>query len=261
MLGESALPGLGAWRRVIDHRLGDLAQRGNVNLFTESRMGADEVRELGAAHVFVATGARWRRDGIGRSTQRQAPDLAETARIFTPDDVMAGVALPEGPVLVYDDDHIYLAGVLAEKLALAGHRVILATPESLVSSFTVNTLEQHRIQARLIELGVEIRCNQVLRGVAEDTAVLGCAFTGRETTVACGSALLVTDRIRETALYDALGGLGLQTLELIGDAAQPGLIVDAVFSGHRAARDFEREAGAAARDWYRREIIDLEEVS
>jgi dimethylamine/trimethylamine dehydrogenase len=76
---------------------------------------------------------------------------------------------------------------------------------------------------------------------------------------------LITERTRETALYDALKPLELKTLELktlelIGDAAQPGLIVDAVFSGHRAARNFERPKNEAEKDWFRREIIDLEEA-
>ncbi|MCX8954870.1 NADH:flavin oxidoreductase, partial [Ruegeria sp. NA] len=71
--------------------------------------------------------------------------------------------------------------------------------------------------------------------------------------------VLVTERQRETALFDSLKGNGLKTLDLIGDAASPGLIADAVFAGHRAARDFERPKADADKDWFRREIIDLAE--
>jgi len=230
-------------------------------MFTDSALDAAQVEELGIGNVFVATGAHWRRDGVGRSTQRHAPAIADGAAILTPDDILAGRMPETGPVLVYDDDHIYLAGVIAEKLANAGLQVVFVTPESLVSSFSVNTLEQHRIQARLIELGVEIRCNQVLSTLGPDGANLACGFTGRQSAVDCASAVLVTERIRDTGLYQALRPLGLKTLDLIGDAAQPGLIVDAVFSGHRAARDFERPAAEADKDWFRREIIDLREVT
>ncbi|MEX0348178.1 MAG: FAD-dependent oxidoreductase [Paracoccaceae bacterium] len=258
VLRESRLPGLRAWARVADYRLHELQQRPNVQMFTESALDAAQVAELGIPHVFLATGASWRADGLGRNTRRHPPRIEPSARVFTPDDIMSGIA-PEGPVLVYDDDHIYIAGVIAEKLARAGCEVVFVTPESLVSSFSVNTLEQHRIQARLIELGVDIRCNQVLQAVNGQEAILTCGFSGRQTGIDCNSAVLVTERHRNTDLFDQLQGTGLETLELLGDAAAPGLIADAVFSGHRAARDFERPKVEAEQDWFRREITDLRE--
>ena len=254
---ESRLPGLGAWQRVADYRLHDLRQRGNVQIFTQSHLGAEEVLELGIPNVFIATGARWRRDGIGTNTQRHPPELAAGATILTPDDIMAGTAPPEGPVAIYDDDHAYIAGVLAEKLAQDGHEVIFVTPESLVSIFTSHTLEQHRIQTRLLEMGVEIICNHTLSAVAADGMTIACGFTGKSREIACGSAILVTERQRETALYDALQDKGLNTLELIGDAAGPALIADAVYGGHMAARNFERAKAEVDQDWFRREIISL----
>ncbi len=257
---ESKLPGLAAWSRVVDYRLHDLKQRGNVQLFTDSRLNGDQVAELGVEHVFVATGSLWRTDGMGRNTQRHVPQIEQSANVLTPDDIMNGVLPPDGPVMIYDDDHIYLAGVIAEKLATAGYQVVFVTPESLVSAYSINTLEQPRIQARLMELGIDIRCNQVLTAVQGDMARIGCAFTGREMDIPCASTILVTERQRETTLYDSLRGLRLKTVELIGDAASPGLIVDAVFAGHRAARDFERPKAEADQDWFRREIIDLEET-
>ncbi len=262
VLAESRLPGLGgAWGgRVRDYRINDLRQRANVNIYTNSDLDADQVLELGIANVFVATGATWRADGIGRNTLRKPPVIGgANAHVLTPpDDIMAGTLPPPGgPVAVYDDDHAYIAGgVIAEKLALAGHKVIYVTPpESLVSSFTTLTLEQHRIQARLLELGVDIRCNHVLKSLDGGTMQIACGFTDRPQHVPCSSAVLVTERTRQTALFDALRGGrgGLTTLELIGDAAGPALIADAVFSGHKAARDFDARnrrwtgTGSAAR--------------
>ena len=66
MTQESGLAGLSAWKRVADHRIYDLQQRGNVQLFTDSRLSASEVVELGIPNVFLATGAivaaRWPRE-------------------------------------------------------------------------------------------------------------------------------------------------------------------------------------------------------
>ena len=257
---ESRFPGLTAWSRVVDYRLNDLKKRANVELFTNSTLKVEQIAELGIEHVFLATGSYWRADGVGRSTQRHLPTITPDAKILTPDDIMKGFMPPDGPVMIYDDDHIYLAGVIAEQLATLGYQVVFVTPESLVSAYAINTLEQPRIQTRLIELGIDIRCNHILSAVEGELVSIACSFTGRQAKVPCASAILVTERQREKTLYDSLQGFGLKTLELIGDAASPGLIVDAVFAGHRAARNFERPKEEADLDWFRREIIDLEET-
>ena len=259
VLRESRLPGLSAWKRVADYRLNDLSQRANVRMFTDSRLDADAVLELGIPNVFVATGSAWRRDGIGRSVQRHPPAIDAAASVLTPDDIMDGRIPPEGPVVIYDDDQVYLAAVIAEKLAREGQTVIFVTPASIVSPFTELTLEQAQVQARLIELGVDIRCTRHMVALSPDRMRIACIFTGREEEVPCASAVLVTERHRESGLYEALRDRGsLKTLDLIGDAAGPALIADAVFSGHLAARNFERDPVEVDRDWFRREIVALE---
>ena len=45
----------------------------NVEIALESEVTADEVREYGFDHVAVATGARWRADGVGRRHTRPIP--------------------------------------------------------------------------------------------------------------------------------------------------------------------------------------------
>ena len=254
---ESALPGLGAWKRVVDYRMNDLTQRANARLFMQSHLSADDVLELGIPHVFLATGTHWRADGIGRATHRTPPVLDGSVQVFSAEDIMAGQGPQTGPVLIYDDDHGYIAGVLAEKLAAQGLPVIFATPETMVSHFTHLTLEQHRVQARLIDMGVDLRLSQVLGGIADGQVQLNCAYTGRRQSVPCAAAVLVSERVRETALHEALKGQGLSTLDLIGDAANPGFIADAVFAGHLAARSFERDPAEIEADWFRREIPSL----
>ena len=128
---ESRLPGLAAWKRVADYRDYQIGQMANVALYLESRLSAQEVLEFGADHVAIATGSIWAADGVGRANRRPIP--AETgARIMTPDDICAGKAV-QGPVLIFDDDHYYMGGVLAEKLRAAGHEVIYVTPAADVS--------------------------------------------------------------------------------------------------------------------------------
>lgn len=257
---ESALPGLGAWKRVADYRLNELRQRGNVDLFTDSPLDADAVAELGIPNVFIATGAKWRRDGIGRTTLRSPPRIAPDAAIYTPDDIMAGSLPPKGRIAIYDDDQIYIAGVLAEKLVQEGYEVSLITPGLMVSTWTDLTLEQHRVQSRLIEMGVSLHVTRQLTALDAGSMRVACTYSGREEDIPCDAALLVTERHRETALYEALKARGgLTTLDLIGDAAMPALIADAVYHGHLAARSFEADPAEVDRNLFRREITDLSE--
>ena len=262
VLREGSLAGLAAWRRVADNRLHDLRQRTNVSIYAQSRLSAADVAELGIANVFVATGATWRRDGAGRTSH--GPIAVDGAmRILTPDDIMDGTVPPAGPVAIYDDDPAYMGGVLAVQLAEAGRDVTLITPTSIVSPWTVMTLEQERIQSALVALGVEIITGRSLVRVTGEACVTAGIYGEAEQAVPCASVLMVTSRQCETALYDELaamrisGDIALDTLELIGDAAQPGLIADAVYSGHAAARAFEGDPSATNAAYFRREMIAL----
>ena len=113
-------------------------------------------------------------------------------------------AKPEGTVLIYDDDHYYMGSVIAEKLVADGCTVVFVTPDSVAASWTVHTMEQHRIQARLMELGVEIIASNLLKQIDEDSVTLACAFSGQIRAVAAASVVMVVSRLPDDALYQAL---------------------------------------------------------
>ncbi|NKQ35310.1 MAG: NADH:flavin oxidoreductase, partial [Chloroflexi bacterium] len=238
---ESRLPGLSEWRRVADWRLTQLEKLRNVTVYRSSEMSGADVLEAGFAHVLIATGAVWRRDGVGGTLWRPIPGC-DLPHVWTPDDLLGGLR-PSGSILIYDDDHYYMGGVLAELLAAAGCRVTLATPAALVSSWTEYTLEQGRIQRRLMDLGARLETQKVLQGIGGDTAVLTHTISGAEMELACDGVVLVTDRLPNDALYrelkPALVDGKLASLQLIGDALAPDIIAQAVFSGYRAAYDFD----------------------
>jgi dimethylamine/trimethylamine dehydrogenase len=233
---ETKLPGLVEWGRVRDWRLHQISKLANVELFRGSRMTMNDVIDLDVAHVVLATGSRWRRDGRGRSLRSAVASFAD-ARTVTPEEVMAGAAL-KGPVVIFDDDHYYVASALAERLAAQGLAVTYVTSEGKVSAWSEYTAEQARVHARLIECGVTIIVNSIVAALAPDEAIIQCAFTGRAQRVACGSFVPVTSREPEDALWQALNGQGLATLARIGDCKAPGLIAHAVYDGHKLAREF-----------------------
>ena len=227
-------------------------------------MSAEQVLELGIGNVFLATGARWRKDGIGRSTRFPIQGLASN-KVFTPDDVMSGVQLPKAPLVIYDDEQGYMGGVIADQLSSAGHEVTLITPGSVVSAWTSYTLEQERIQSSLMEQGVGILANQTLTSVLEASVTTSCVFTGKTTDIACAGLVLVTERTPQSALHQSVtalresGNTEAQSIriEVIGDALVPGLIADAVYSGHQAAQEFEADPAEIEKALFQRELPSL----
>jgi dimethylamine/trimethylamine dehydrogenase len=247
---ESALPGLNEWRRVVDWRLTQIRKMSNVVLYPSSPMTAEDILETGARNIILATGAAWRRDGMGRTLRKPIPGY-DLQNVFNPDDVMDGESvigkLANGNWVVYDDDHYYMGGVLAELLSVNGCSVSLVTPAPLVSYWSQYTLEQERIQHKLMKLGVKLYPQTVLGEIGSDCVRLTHTISGNEVELPRDGVVLVSDRISNDSMYYALTPAlsqmerGIRSLRVIGDAEAPNMIVQAVFSGHLAARQFEDE--------------------
>ena len=257
---ESRLPGLAAWARVRDYRLNQLNKLQNVQILRGSRVTASEILEFGAERIVLATGASWRRDGIGRANTRPIPGLDLEHRVLTPDDVMDGVQA-SGRVVVFDDDHYYIGAIIAEKLRNDGCDVTLITPAERASAWTVNTLEQHAIQKRILDLGIELMLNRnVVEYDGADLAV-ECIYTGRRTMIASTKIVTVTSRLPNEDLVLALAEIPEKIAEArivsvasIGDCLAPSTIAAAVYAGHRYAREFELPDDRAL---FRRELVGI----
>lgn len=263
LVAERRLPGLAAWGRVVDYRLGQIEKTANVSVYRESPLSAEDVLGFGFEHVVVATGARWRRDGVGRRLQKPVP-IAAGARVMSPDDLLAGLRPEAGPVVIFDDDHYYMGGVLAELLVREGHEVALVTPTGEASSWMEMTMEQHRVQARLLELGVAIVPHRLLTAVAADHVTLACVYTGRTEPRPAGTVVMVTARLPENALAKALeaqrpawADAGLASVTVIGDALAPGTIAAAVWSGRRFAEELDAPPRSLDDLPFLREVAEL----
>jgi dimethylamine/trimethylamine dehydrogenase len=263
LIMEAQLPGLAAWMRVRDWRLGQIQKMPNVKVFLDSFLDDKAVTSFGAPNVVFATGSSWRRDGVGNTNRDTIPG-AGASHVHGPDDVMEG-RVKNGPVVIFDDDHHTMGGLLAEKLAGDGLEVILVTPSAVVSEFTLLTLEQAFIQSRLIELGVDIRTQSNLVAIGGDHVCLACTYTGRESEVAAGSVVLVTSRLPNEQVYhrfakrpDIMEAAGIKTVALIGDCLCPQTIASAVHDGHLYARELGTENLANSDVPYRRERMVME---
>jgi dimethylamine/trimethylamine dehydrogenase len=282
VIRESALPGLNEWRRVVDWRLTQIKKMKNVAVYPSSPMSAEEILETGAQNIILATGATWRRDGVGRML-RKAIKGYDLQNVFSPDDLMDANMESRSLILnlqqqapafqnvvIYDDDHYYMGGVLAELLAEQGFQVTLVTPAPMISYWSQFTLEQERIQHKLMKLGVKLYPQTVVNEIENDCVRLSNTISAEGIVLPRDGVVLVSDRIPNDSLYLALklsvilphlpastalrsahyspdalrereGERGIHSLRIIGDAEAPNIIAQAVFSGHLAAREFDEE--------------------
>ena len=247
---EAKLPGLAEWARVRDWRVGQIGKLPNVEVFRGNALSAQDVLDIGAAHVVLATGAEWRRDGFGRSHYAAIPGL-EGHGVFTPDDVMAGRFAREaaaGPVIVYDDDGFYLGSAIAEALHAQGREVVLVSTDDLVAPWAVNTLDYRHIQWRLHELGIRQAAAQALTAWSPGAARFEHIWSGAASEIEAVAIVMITSRLPHDALLHELNSreaewadAGIASVRAIGDAEAPGLIVHAVYAGHRYARELDGE--------------------
>ena len=232
LLNESRLPGLDNWIRVRDHRSYMISQMNNVEVYLDNELSATDIQDFGADAVVLATGSRWRRDACG-ATVRHPVEIAEGAVVLTPDDIFAGTEV-SGEILIYDDDHYFMASALAEQLVLAGHQVSFITPGTIISSWTAMTDEQAFIQHRLRSLGINIALAQKIERIDSDSITTGNIYDDAAAEHAYSHLILVTGR---ESNHDLFQRLSIAT-NRIGDCLVPSSIADAVYSGHKFAREY-----------------------
>lgn len=244
LIRETRLPGLAEWIRVRDWRTGQLQRMANVTIYRDSPLTAEDVAGFGADHVAMATGATWRRDGVGRDSGFAIAGFDHHA-VLTPDDILAG-RLPEGPVVVYDDDHFYLGGVIAERCAAAGLATTYVTTAIQPSAFSVNTLEATAIAKRLVRAGVTLVTRVSAARFDGEALQVTDHLSGEMREIAARGLVTVTARWPADDLFTATeklmqGSQGTATLTLrrIGDCNSPSTIQSAVYAGHRWARELD----------------------
>jgi dimethylamine/trimethylamine dehydrogenase len=163
-------------------------------------------------------------------------------------------------VVIYDDEQNYMASVIADHIAATHRDITFISSAGCVSAWTHYSLEQTRIQSQLIKNGVKILTNRRVTALTGDAVQSVCLYGGDDINTRCTTLILVTERFPGGHLAEQLQAVRsdeLTTLEIIGDGYAPGLIADAVYSGHLAARNFQRDPLEVEQELYNREIPTL----
>jgi dimethylamine/trimethylamine dehydrogenase len=240
------LPTLGDWGRIVDHRKVMLSKLRNVEVVTARPLSAEDVRDYGAQIVIVATGSRWSGEGLQSSTHEPIDGAsASLPHVLTPEQVMDGKRPPGPRVVVYDAEGYFVGPGMAELLAKEGFETHLVTSLDVVSPISDLTLEGPMLRQHLHEAGVRVHRGITVLSV-KPGLVSGEDEFEEHWFMETDGLVLVTQQLSDDALYRelvgdraALDAAGIESVYRVGDCLAPRMISEAIFDGHRLAREID----------------------
>jgi dimethylamine/trimethylamine dehydrogenase len=238
--------GLGEWARITNYR--QLDKLRNVEVHLNSRLSAQDVLEYGAEIVIIATGCRFASDGLNPATH-EAIEGADASLDWqlTPDQVAKGEKTIGQRVLVLENEGYYMGASVAQKLAGEGKDVHLVTQVGDIAGYMEYTLEAPMLHRDLHRLGVNIHTYTMLEKIEPGAChAYNIWNPAHKEVIEVDTVVLATQRLSNDALYHelksdkaALEREGIEAIYLLGDAAAPRMLVDAIFDGHRLAREID----------------------
>ena len=261
-------PGLSEWGRVVTYRQTQLDKLKNVEVHTKTHLSTDDVLGYGADKVVIATGSYWAGNGHNCVDHETIANVdSSQAQFCTPDQVMAGKDVGDR-VVVLDADGYFTGVGMAEFLKDQGKDVTIITQLGEVAPYTEFTLEGPNLHRMLHEKKIkemtghwveEIEVGNEVRVRAYDLSRDGYRRTteprvgelprtqGTEhVDLMVDTVVLCTARLSNDGLFREIKARKaeweeneIQAVYLSGDAYAPRYIADAVFEGHRIAREFE----------------------
>ncbi len=135
------------------------------------------------------------------------------------------------------------------------------TPLEQVAPICDETLEGPRLRRRLHEAGVGMQRGVTIGGI--EPGLVACATEFDDPLeLAADAVVLVTQRLSNEQLYlelaadpAALRAEGVEAVYRAGDCVAPRMIADAVFDGHRLAREIDSENPAVPRPYLRERLV------
>jgi dimethylamine/trimethylamine dehydrogenase len=248
MRSISAYPHLGEWARVINYRRIQLDKLSNVEIVLNTRLDAEGVLTYGAEIVVIATGARWRADGMNGPTQSPIPGAGRDF-VFTPERVSAVRGAISGErVVVYDTDGYFTAVGMVEMLLAAGKQVTVITPFANFAQYMFFTGEAFRVNRTLRAQGVKIIPAHIVLEITERGPRGQSVWAPDPISWPADAVVLVTQREPCDTLYHEVGAdserlarEGIESIYRIGDCVAPRLIAECIFDGHRLAREIDSQ--------------------
>lgn len=243
----SQLPGFAPWRRVAEHRELGISRLPSVQLITSTRLTVDEVLDYGAEIVIVATGSRWATRAADFMTQEPIPgaDAAEDF-VLTPEQILLDEKpLPGRRIALYDCEADITGVAMAQHLQQRGCEVTLISPFADIAYRASDDAVGPTIRSEVLANGGELVPSTTLKSVDAE-GVTTADELGRATRREVDGLVLISHRVSDDSMYHdlvsepaRLAEAGVSTVLRVGDCISPGSLGDAVFDGHRLAREVD----------------------
>ena len=248
---ESQLLGLAEWRRVTDWRITQINKLKSIEIYRESKLNIGDISDLEVDGILVATGAKWAEDALGRHSDIGF-EKTDDSMIFGAEKILSGEEIHGSRIVIYDDDHYYMGSVIALHLSKRGYQVVLVTPAGRACSWGEYTDEQVSSNLALYNAGVEVITNKTIINVQNGSVQARCIYSSKIDLIECDKVIPLTRRIPRVGLYHDLikeyqgkdDKSRLQILK-IGDVDSPSHIAAAIYSGYKAAIEFENELSSS----------------
>jgi dimethylamine/trimethylamine dehydrogenase len=272
-------PGLSEWGRVTTYRQIQLGKLKTVEVHLGTgKMSADDILSYGADKVVLATGAHWATDGDNFVTKSAVPGIdASQPWVCTPEQILLQKKPVGDKVLVVDCDGYFTGISLAELLADQGKQVTILTPLGNVAPYTHFTLEAPNLHRMMYEKHIHEYVSHWLEKVEPGKATAYNLYrdgykrlAGPQTgllprrvgtdvvEIEFDTIVVATARKSNDSLWRELVGRrdewsknDVAAVYQAGDCYAPVLIAQAVFEGHRIAREFESSNPQRAQPWIR----------
>jgi dimethylamine/trimethylamine dehydrogenase len=197
--------------------------------------------------VIIATGSHWATVADSFFTNTPIPGAdASFPHVLTPEQfILGGKPIPGKRVVVYDCFADYLAPGVVQYLQAQGHEVELASPFADIAMRSHGDGVSHTLLGAIGAAGGRLRPSHFMVAIAPTGPVFLDA-TMSQAEVEADATVLLARRSSENALHrelsampERLAAAGIEALYRIGDCIAPQDLADAVFSGHRLAREID----------------------
>lgn len=259
----SKIPGRHEWRRLIEYREHQLSKLDNVEVILGTEFKAEDALEYGASIIVCATGSHYLRNGIdpfNRLPIGLEPVYGD--RVLTPEQVVRDDVPVGKRVVVVDYDGYFMGPGIAELLANRGCEVVLATKGEHIGEYQRYTLEISHTMRDLRRLGVKLWTETAV--VPAGDSAVSLVSPDRREDVEFDHIVLVGPRASDNSLFAGLlkrraewEENEIAMVHRIGDSVRPHFIAEAIFSGHRLAREIDADNPGKPLPFIReRRIID-----
>ena len=272
-------PGLSEWGRVSTYRQIQLGKLKNVEVHLGvGKMTADDILSYGADKVVLATGAAWVGNGDNFVTKNPVEGVdASQPWVCTPEQILLQKKPVGDKVLIVDCDGYFTGVSLAELLADQGKKVTILTPLGGVAPYTHFTLEAPNLHRMMYEKHIHEYTSHFLERVEPGKAIAYNLYrdgykreagptlnklprrVGTDVVeIEFDTIVVATARKSNDTLWKQLSARkgeweknDIKAIYQAGDCYAPGMIAQAIFEGHRIAREFESSNPQRAQPWIR----------